>query len=140
MTTAAGILGFYGNKQVPEKNPDPRNAPGLPCISIGPGSIAAQVLAGEQPSFFCSLLLHSPPSLFSLLSFSASFPSIVSFPFPSLLDLCFSSAPFFFLSSHFLSGSPPFYPVPESACLGDLEPHAIGVCVDDCSFGVCVCV
>ena len=142
MITAAGILGLYGNRQVPEKNPDPRNSPGLLVPALGHLSIAAQVLAGQKPSFLLSLSSSAAllPSLCFFLSLSPSLLSSTSSSPSFLLCLCYSSALFFSLFSPFLSGSPPFSPVSESACFGRLGAPYHKKCVDDCSFGVCVCV
>lgn len=114
MITAAGILSLYGNRQVPEKkNPDPRNSPGLLVPALGHLSIAAQVLAGQKPSFLLSLSSSAAllPSLCFFLSLSPSLPSPTSSSPSFLLCLCYPSALLFSLFSPFLSGSPPFSPV-----------------------------
>ena len=126
MITAAGILGLYGNRQVPEKNPDPRNSPGLLVPALGHLSIAAQVLAGQKPSFLLSLSSSAAllPSLCFFLSLSPSLLSSTSSSPSFLLCLCYSSALFFSLFSPFLSGSPPFSPVSESACAANSSKGA----------------
>lgn len=77
---------------------------------------------------FAVSLFCDPSSQYSLPSaFSSSFSCIFSFLAPlSLLPLSYL---------HVF----PFSPVSESAYWGDLEPHAVGRCVDDCSSGgICV--
>lgn len=123
-----------------KKYPDPRNSQGLPCASIWP---LEQHSRNQQSdiSFRCLFFLLFLPLLQSSFPIFSSYchlfflPLHLQLPCPPLSSLpvllFFSLLPLSYL--HLL----PFSLVSESAYLGDLESHAVGRCVDDCSLGVC---